>query len=135
MSCLWSRKPIWRQVDKKIMKILKELSNQVQVCLTQDFFYLINIIVQLNTKSLPNVYLVVNVFSDPLWTIDVQNLSMCNAAVNAFWSSARIDAEKKRNSRWDWDLPCSLLIFSMTQFTKLAIHLLIYRPTLTSIYK
>ena len=81
------------------MKILKELSNQVQVCLTQDFFYLINIIVQLNTKSLPNVYLVVNVFSDPLWTIDVQNLSMCNAAVNAFWSSARIDAEKKKKSK------------------------------------
>ena len=36
-----------------------------------------------------------DVFSDPLWTIDVQNISMCNAAVNAFWSSARIDAEKK----------------------------------------
>ena len=58
----------------------------------------------------------------------IQNASVCNAAVNAFWSSARIDAEKKRrNSRWDWDLPCSLLIFSMTQFTKLVIHLLIYR--------
>ena len=34
-------------------------------------------------------------FSDPFWTINVQNISMCNAAVNAFWSSARIDAEKK----------------------------------------
>ena len=37
-----------------------------------------------------------DVFSDPLWTIDVQNITMCNAAVNAFWSSARIDAEKKK---------------------------------------
>ena len=34
-------------------------------------------------------------FSDPFWTINVQNISMCNAAVNAFWSTARIDAEKK----------------------------------------
>ena len=24
---------------------------------------------------------------------------MCNAAVNAFWSSARIDAEKKKKSK------------------------------------
>ena len=30
------------------------------------------------------------------WTIDVRNASMCNAAVNAFWSSARIDAKKRK---------------------------------------
>ena len=66
------------------------------------FFYIKHIIVKseivqiiIKYKTFAKCLVGMYFFSDPFWTINVQNISMCNAAVNAFWSSARIDAEKK----------------------------------------